>query len=106
MIFKEPSSTNNWASKAVLGERVWLNRKNIPIPPHHSINIPLLAINSAIGVLPLAWGLLTYALWPTLFGIAWTLGFKSWFNDRMVLLYEEMRKTNSEYQSWLYDKRG
>ena len=31
-LFKKPLSTDNWASKAVLGERVWLNRKCIPVP--------------------------------------------------------------------------
>ncbi len=26
-IFRKPVSTDNWASKTVLGERVWINRK-------------------------------------------------------------------------------
>ena len=33
--FDKPKSTRNWASMGVLGERVWLNRKNIDIPPRH-----------------------------------------------------------------------
>ena len=34
-IFPEPKSTNNWASKVVLGEWVWMNRKNVAVPAHH-----------------------------------------------------------------------
>src|SRR5688572_6377165 len=34
-LFSKPRSTNNWASMGVMGERVWLNRNEIPIPEHH-----------------------------------------------------------------------
>src|SRR5687767_10226355 len=34
-LFPVPSSTNNWASMAVLGERVWMNRGKVPLPQHH-----------------------------------------------------------------------
>ena len=34
--FKKPKSTKNWASKAVLGERVWINRKKVPIPKEYA----------------------------------------------------------------------
>ena len=40
-LFPEPESTDSWASKAVLGERVWKNRDETPVltvhkesPPH------------------------------------------------------------------------
>src|SRR5690606_28585339 len=33
--FKKPRSTNNWASKAVLGERVLANKDKVEIPQHH-----------------------------------------------------------------------
>jgi hypothetical protein len=101
-IFKHPLSTNNWASKAVLGERVWLNRKKIPIPPRHQLSIPLLAVNSIIGLLLLSWGLIKYSVCSVIFGMVCILGVKSWFNDRMVLLYEEMKDASPEYRSWLY----
>ena len=42
-MFRKPVSTNNWASKAVLGERVWLNRKEILVPNHHRIVSNLLS---------------------------------------------------------------
>ena len=42
IFFKKPKSTKNWASKAVLGERVYLNRDNVKIPERHTINLHIL----------------------------------------------------------------
>ena len=36
VVFKAPRSTKNWTSKAVLGERVYLNRGTIAIPNNHN----------------------------------------------------------------------
>jgi hypothetical protein len=41
-VFPPPISTNNWSSKAVLGERVWLNRSRFPIPGDHATAATLL----------------------------------------------------------------
>jgi hypothetical protein len=48
-------------SKAVLGERVWLNRRSVPIPEHHRRTANILMMISASGVVPLAWGLTALA---------------------------------------------
>ena len=78
-IFPKPRSTHNWASKGVFGERVWLNRRNIPVPVHH-LTIPnLLSGASAIGLVFLIWGLWQLQLWPTLAGLIIVLGGKLWF---------------------------
>ena len=34
-IFPVPRSLDHWTSKAVLGERVWLDRDIVPGPDHH-----------------------------------------------------------------------
>ena len=39
IFFNKPKSTKNWASKSVLGERVYLNRDKIDIPGYHK-NLP------------------------------------------------------------------
>lgn len=44
-----------------------------------------------VGLIFLLWVLIVLSVWPTLFGGFWTLLFKSWFNDRMVWLYEDMK---------------
>ncbi|MGI5835057.1 MAG: DUF6653 family protein [Chloroflexota bacterium] len=101
-IFSKPRSTDNWASKAVLGERVWLNRNRIPIPGHHSFLPNLLNVVSGVGGAFVVWGVAALRVWPTLFGSALVFLGKLWFIDRMVWLYEEMKEATPEYKSWLY----
>ena len=101
-VFTRPGSTKNWASKAVLGERVWLNRKRIPIPEHHLPLIYILNTISGLGTLLCIWGLVKLSVWGTLFGMVMVVLGKSWFLDRMVWLYDEMKDENPDYRSWLY----
>jgi hypothetical protein len=99
--FPEPVSTDSWASKAVMGERVWLNRKAIPIPLHHTAWARGLSIAGGVGMLPLIWGLVVQDFWLTAFGTLWVIGSKLWFLDRMVWLYDDMSRTTQEYSDWL-----
>ncbi len=101
-IFRRPATTNHWASKAVLGERVWLNRKQVPIPAHHQLAPLLLSGVAGLGSLLVIWGVVRLEIWPTLLGAALVYAGKLWFLDRMVWLYEDMRDRTSEYASWLY----
>jgi hypothetical protein len=100
--FPPPSSTDNWASKAVLGERVWINRDRIPIPAHHARMASRLSAVGLVGMICLAWGLYALAIWPTLLGMALIMLGKLWLVDRMVWLYEDMKNASPEYRSWLY----
>jgi hypothetical protein len=61
--FSRPASTDNWASKAVLGERVWLNRDVVPVPAHHRRLPAILSIGSGIGLLFVIWGVVALAVW-------------------------------------------
>jgi hypothetical protein len=101
-LFPVPASTDNWASKAVLGERIWMRRKTIPIPRHHATAALVLATVSAIGALQFLYGAI--ALEPVMlsYGLVVTLLGKAWFLDRMVWLYEDMMHTSAEYRDWLY----
>jgi hypothetical protein len=100
--FSRPASTDNWASKAVLGERVWLNRDVVPVPAHHRRLPAILSIGSGIGLLFVIWGVVALAVWPTLFGTAIIYLCKLWLMDRMVWLYEEMKHDVKAYRHWLY----
>jgi hypothetical protein len=100
--FPKPKSTKNWASKAVLGERVWLNKKNIPIPKHHSRMAVLLNTINGLGLPFLSYGLYYFHCWATCFGIIIIYAGKLWFLDRMVWLYEDMKSQSERYQSWEY----
>lgn len=100
--FPPPRSTRHWASKAVLGERVWLNRHQIPIPRHH---LPVIAVTNGVnggGFMLCVWGLVTLQIWPTVFGTTLVILGKTWFLDRMVWLYGDMCDRHPPYRAWLY----
>ena len=101
-LFRKPKSTNNWASKAVLGERVWLNRKEVPVPKCHKILPNILSIVASLGMVLCIYGVVGLQVWPTILGIALAYMAKSWFLDRMVWLYEDMKENRPEYRKWLY----
>lgn len=99
--FPEPQSTDNWASRAVMGERVWLNRRAVPIPADHERWAMGLSLASAAGLIPLVWGLYDREPWLTAFGTLWVMGAKLWFVDRMVWLFEVMSRDIAEYRGWM-----
>jgi hypothetical protein len=101
-LFAPPKSTDNWASKSVLGERVWINRHHVPIPDHHRIFPQLLTGLAAIGSAIALYGLWVLNLPLTLLGLLLIYIGKLWFLDRMVWLYEDMKNATPEYASWLY----
>ncbi len=100
--FAPPKSTNNWASKAVLGERVWLNRKNIPIPDHYILPVNLLTLLMSLGTILLIFSLWKLVLTPTIVATVIVIGGKLYFLDYMVRLFEHMKSKSEEYESWLY----
>ena len=99
-IFPAPQSLDHWASKSVLGERVWLNRDGVLIPGHHRTVPNILSGVSGIGMLFVFWGVLAFDLWPTIFGMALVYCGKLWFLDRMAWLWEDMKDADKEYRGW------
>lgn len=100
-VFRRPKSMSNWASRGVLGERVWLNRDVIPVPDRHRIVPHVLNGVTAIGAVFVAWGLIELAVWPALLGSVLVYCGKLWFLDRMVWLYEDMVEQHEQYRAWL-----
>ena len=101
IFFKKATSTDNWTSKSVLGERVWLNRDNIEIPKIHSVVPNILNGISSIGMILSIYAIITLSLWPAVLGISLAYIGKSWYLDRMVWLYNNMNHI-PEYKKWLY----
>ncbi len=89
--FPPPRNTESWAAKGVMGERIWLQRKAVPIPPRHRVLPWVLGAVAGLGTVLLAYGLILLLPWPTLLGLVLVMGGKLWFVDRMVWLYEDMR---------------
>lgn len=103
IFFPKPTSTQNWASQSVLGERVYLNRDKVDIPAIHKSPIySVLNGISSIGMLIAIWAIVYYSVWGAILGISLTYLGKSWYLDRMVWLYSEMKELNDRYKSWDY----
>ena len=104
LLFPQPSSTRNWASKSVFGERIWADRNEIVIPPQFRMSkVPTVSTAfQFVGVIALAYGLIRLDVIAVLSGVLITQLAKAWYLDRMVLLFEEMKGRNAEYAKWEY----
>jgi hypothetical protein len=99
-LFPAPKSLDNWASRSVCGERVWLNRDTVPVPAIHRRVPNILSAVGGIGMLFAIWGVLVFEPWPVLFGAALIYLGKLWFLDRMVWLWHDMKDATEEYRGW------
>lgn len=104
LLFKAPKSTRNWASRAVLGERIWVDRDKIDLPEQFRSRAAPLVANaySTIGMGILAFGLVELNLLATVTGILIVHGGKAWYLDRISLLFADMKGRSAEYASWDY----
>ncbi len=102
LLFKAPKSTRNWASRAVLGERIWVDRNTLDLPAQFRSRAAALIANgySTVGMGILAFGLVDLNLLTTVAGILIIHGGKAWYMDRMALLFTEMKGRSDEYAAW------
>jgi hypothetical protein len=87
-VFPKPKNTANWMSRAVLGEQLWMGKKQLDLS----------AAVSACAAPPFFIGLYTAyvnLLWPTVFCATITILLKLWFLDRMVFYYEAHERTEN-----------
>lgn len=89
-VFPPPVSNDNWMSKGVLGERLWLMRGEDLVVAHHAPVVRVLTIATAAGAVLLFVGLIVLSLSLTLTGLAITMLSKLWLLDRMVWIYSEI----------------
>ncbi len=90
--FSKPATFERWISKAVLGERIYMNRKEVPLPVHHRLPVTILTILQTLAGLLLAYGLWKLHIHLTLLGTVSIYLSKMWFLDRMVWLYEDTNR--------------
>jgi hypothetical protein len=99
--FEKPKTTDSWSAKSVLGERIWANRGQIKVPEHHKTIVTILTLLQIVGGVFLVVGLYQLHFWATLCGMILIYMAKMWFLDRMVWVFEDMKK-HPEYKSLLY----
>lgn len=103
-IFPRPHSIDNWMSRGVLGERIWL-ASNTPIKgtaaatiqtvaEHHLRVTRVLIAIAGVGGLMLIGGLIWFNFAATVSGLVLMMLAKLWFVDRMVWIYFDNELTN------------
>ncbi len=95
-LFPAPESTDNWMSRGVLGERLWLSAAKGGLPQHHLRVTRLLNAAAVLGICILGFGLIRLDAGSVLLGLAISMGAKLWFLDRMVWLHSEMGQSTDE----------
>jgi hypothetical protein len=104
LLFPPPRSTRNWASRGVLGERIWADRNAVELPEQfRSTAVPntTYAFQFA-GLALLARGLVVFDPRSVVGGLLLVQCAKAWFIDRMVLLFRTMAERDPRYASWEY----
>ncbi|WP_343035282.1 DUF6653 family protein [Parasulfitobacter algicola] len=86
-LFPEPERLDHWMSRAVLGERIFLEHR-ADIAAHHVTAGKLLSLLSIPGAILMIWGLVVLWWEAALFGTALAILPKAWFCDRMVWLHD------------------
>lgn len=100
-LFDVPSSTTSWASRGVLGERIYSERAETPIPAQFASAVPNIAnALSTVGLAMAVYGLVVFAVWPLVAGILVVHTGKLWYIDRMVLLFDDVKQRDPEIASW------
>ncbi len=89
-LFSAPADLDNWASKGVMGERIFLNRKAVPIPAHHERAAYVLTGLSFVGLIILIYALVVLDVWGVIAGLVLVIVPKLWFVDRMVWIHQDM----------------
>ena len=104
LLFKAPTSTRNWASRGVLGERVWVDRDKVDLPEQFRSPVVSWIANgySVIGVGVLAYGLVDLRPARDPGRPAADPGGQGLVLDRTALLFAEMRGRSAEYAAWDY----
>jgi hypothetical protein len=100
--FPPPASTDNWASKAVLGERIWVGLKHSQVPASHAVVPRIASVIAALASLLVVWGVVRQDAILTLLSTLLVMLAKTWFVDRMVWLFEDMKDSDPKYRSWLF----
>jgi Family of unknown function (DUF6653) len=102
LLFGEPRSTRNWASKSVFGERIWSERDKVELPPQfRASKVPNVTTALQVaGLAVMAYGLVRLDWLAVVSGVLLAQTAKAWFLDRMVLLFEDMKARDPAYAAW------
>lgn len=92
-LFAPVRDLENWASRGVMGERLFLNRETAGIASHHVRMAYILTALSGLGMAVLIYGLVALDVWATICGLVLAIGPKVWFVDRMVWIHFDAQQS-------------
>ena len=99
-LFTPPKTTRSWGARGVLGERAFLNRKQIPAPKEHIrfawMTTALAGLFMAVGF----WGYVDGNFWAACAGWFGSVLAKAWFVDRMAWLWADIKDAHPVYAAW------
>ncbi|WP_208978990.1 DUF6653 family protein [Stappia stellulata] len=99
-IFPPPRRLDSWHARATFGERVWLNRGVVPIPPADNRQAVILSLVTGAGFLVGMWGAIALHVPAVIVGTLLTYAGKLAFLKSMARLYDVMRDAHPVYRSW------
>ncbi|MFC7059665.1 DUF6653 family protein [Halovenus salina] len=99
-LFSKPDSFTSWATKGVLGERIWKERDSYDIPTVWAWQTHALNAVQLVAMGPFLFGLYELQVWMTITGLTVAFLGKIWFFDRMVWLFED-RRENETVREWI-----
>ncbi len=105
-LFPPPASTDNWMSRGVLGERVWLNRRQVPIPGDYVTKGVVLNSLSGLAAIVFIVGLVQLNLPLTVAGMVVSMVGKLAFVGLTGKLYGEMAARHPDYRRWMRTRNG
>ena len=88
-LFAEPARTDGWASRAVMGERIWLDRDRIALPPPILKSVRRTMAPMMLGMAILILGVAMLEPWTTVLGAVLIYAGKIRFLVLMVRLWDE-----------------
>ncbi|MCC9601886.1 hypothetical protein LOC67_15095 [Stieleria sp. JC731] len=88
-LFPPPKSLDNWMSRGVLGEQIWLGRVQAAIASHHLAVVRATTWIAGVGGIVWIVGLITLNLTAAVAGLSISMLGKLWFLDRMVWIYRD-----------------
>lgn len=100
-VFPPPNSTDHWAARGILGERIFLERRRDDIAEHHVRAVNTLTLIGVMFSVVWMYGLITLDAWATITGTIGIVMSKAWFVDRMAWVFADMKRSDARYSTWL-----
>ncbi|MEL6437310.1 MAG: DUF6653 family protein [Pseudomonadota bacterium] len=99
-LFPPPADAANWATRGVLGERVFLHRAHVPIPTEHARVANLTTAIAVFFALIAIYGFWVGEFWTAFSAYFAAILAKTWFVDRMAWLWADMKDAHPVYAAW------